>query len=96
MPSANRVVYRKHAIEQMFLRSIPTADVRYVLEHGDVIEEYPSDVPFPSRLILGFCHGRPLHVVAADHHSEPVTFVITVYEPDPERWDETFRHRRPS
>jgi len=65
-----------------------------VLENGQVIEEYPDDSPYPSRLVLGQCGGRPLHVLASDDAGERVTVIITVYEPDPQRWDATFRHRR--
>jgi hypothetical protein len=36
---------------------------------------------------------RPLHVVAADAHELNVTFVITVYEPDPALWSDDFRTR---
>ena len=32
---------------------------------GEVISEYPDDVPFPSCLILGFVGTRPIHVVTA-------------------------------
>jgi hypothetical protein len=63
------------------------------LVNGDVIEDYPNDYPYPSRLVLGFCGARPLHVVAADNPGAPETIVITVYEPDPAQWDVTFRVR---
>src|SRR5260370_23936516 len=29
------------------------------------IESYPGDFPYPSRLLLGWCGLRPIHVVAA-------------------------------
>ena len=78
----------------MFERGINTADIRRVLEVEDVIEAYPNDKPYPSRLLLGTVSGRPLHVVAADNPTAEETFIITVYEPDPERWDRSFRRRR--
>ena len=61
---------------------------------GEVIEEYPDDAPFPSRLVLGFPGERPIHVVAADEPDSDITHVITAYQPDPEQWDESFRRRR--
>ena len=60
-----------------------------------IVEEYPDDRPYPSVLVLGrTSEGRPVHVVCAYAPEEDQLIVITVYEPDPNRWDEGFRHRR--
>lgn len=75
-------------------RGIDEADVRRVLETGEVIAEYPDDVPFPSRLVLGRSGIRPLHVVACDNDAEQATIVITVYVPGPDQWEPDFRTRR--
>ena len=61
--------------------------VRYVLETGEVIEDYAEDSPYPSRLILGCYKGRLIHVVAANNFIDEEIVVITVYEPDPSEWD---------
>ncbi|MBI3952249.1 MAG: DUF4258 domain-containing protein [Acidobacteria bacterium] len=90
----DRLVFRVHATRRMFRRRIIEQDIRHVLETGEVIEDYPDDTPYPSRLILGFCNARPIHVVAADNHEDQQTIIITVYEPDPAKWDPTFRKRR--
>ncbi|HEC98793.1 MAG TPA: DUF4258 domain-containing protein [Proteobacteria bacterium] len=63
----NRLVLRVHAIQRMFQRKISYEDVLSVLRTGEVIEVYPADVPYPSRLILGWCGARPLHAVVADN-----------------------------
>ena len=89
-----RLVFRVHAIRRMFERQITPRDVRGVLETGELIEEYPNDTPYPSRLVLGWRGPRPLHVVAADVTDAWETIVITVYEPDPSRWEPGFRVRR--
>jgi len=78
----------------MFERRITRSDVQHVLATGEVIEDYPDDTPYPSRLVLGWCEYRPLHVVVADNAVDRETIVVTVYEPDPHRWDEAFRQRR--
>ena len=65
-----------------------------MLEAGEVIETYPDDKPYPSRLVLGWVGGRPLHVVAADNTEADEIVVITVYQPDPTLWDRTFRRRK--
>ncbi len=89
----HRLVYRVHAIRRMFEQGISESDVERVMASADVIKEYPEDKPYPSRLVLGFVGGRPLHVVAADNTAGAETIIITVYEPDPRRWDESFRRR---
>lgn len=69
-------------------------DVRHVLATGEVIEEYPDDTPYPSRLILGWCASRPLHVVVGDNIEAGEAIVITVYEPDSHQWEAGFRRKK--
>lgn len=77
----------------MFQRQIAEAEIRQVLMTGEQIESYPDDRPYPSYLMLGFVGNRPVHVVAADAKDEAATIIISAYEPDPARWDATFRKR---
>ena len=79
----------------MFERNISVHAVRRILQNGETIHQYPDDKPYPSRLMLGYDDGRPIHVVAADHPEETLTVVITVYEPDPLLWSSDFRERVP-
>jgi hypothetical protein len=78
----------------MFQRRISVDDVRHVLSTGEVVEDYPNDTPYPSRLVLGWCGSRPIHVVAAENVETRETIVITVYEPDLTQWEPGFRRRR--
>ena len=90
----NRLVFRKHALQRMFQRAISMMDVHSVLADGRCIIDYPDDNPYPSRLMLGWCGTRPIHVVAADT-PEGETIVITVYEPDASLWESNFERRKP-
>jgi hypothetical protein len=38
----------------MFERRITAEDVRAVVADGEVIQSYPEDKPYPSRLVLGW------------------------------------------
>jgi hypothetical protein len=78
----------------MFEREISKEDVRQALETGTIVESYPDDEPYPSRLVLGWSGVRPIHVVVADNRDEDEIIVITVYEPDPGRWEPGFSERR--
>jgi hypothetical protein len=89
-----RLIFRVHAIQRMFQRGVTVDDIREVIDNGETIESYPADTPYPSRLICGWCGARPLHLVVADNSLMSETIIVTVYEPDPDRWESDFRRRR--
>jgi hypothetical protein len=93
MPN-EQFVYRVHALRRMFERRVGTADIEDVLARGEVIEDYPGDFPYPSRLMPGWIGSRPLHVVVAED-AEGRSIVVTVYEPNAANWTVNFRTRRP-
>ncbi len=86
--------YRKHALQRMFQRGVSSADIHEVLRCGVVIEDYPQDFPYASRLIFHAVNGRPLHIVVANDAETGDTIVITAYEPDLEKWLPGFRVRK--
>jgi predicted nuclease with RNAse H fold len=88
------LVFRVHALRRMARRGISVDEVREALGSGEIIETYPDDMPYPSRLVLGRTGSRHLHVVVADDPGSGHTIVITVYEPDPARWGPDFRRRQ--
>jgi len=71
---------------------ISTAEVRAVIEHGDIIEDYPEDPRGHSCLMLGFgMNSRPLHIVCAP--KDDYLAIITAYVPETPKWAENFRVR---
>jgi hypothetical protein len=89
------VKYRVHAVQRMFERNISENDILEVLKHGQVIQEYPDDTPYPSKLLMGKSADRVIHVVAAENHVDKEIIIITVYEPDPLKWEPGFLKKRP-
>jgi hypothetical protein len=89
-----RLDFSGHAVRRMFERGIAREDVRNVIDRGEVIADYKDDEPLPSRLMLGFVEGRPLHVVVAFEPNGARAVVITAYDPDPAIWKEGFRFRK--
>lgn len=78
--AAERLVFRTHAIERMFRRRIMLEEVRHVLATGEVIEDYPDDLPYPSQLMLGWSGQRPIHVVAAaDEEAGEIIIIDEMY-----------------
>jgi len=90
----SRLVFRVHAVQRMFQRMVSEEDIKHILAAGETIEEYPEDSPFPGRLVLGWCDGRPLHVVVADNMESDEVIIVTVYGPDAEAWEADFRRRK--
>jgi hypothetical protein len=72
---------------------ITTAEVRDVVEKGEVIEDCPDDARGHSCLMLGRGReGRAIHVVCSPR--EGFLAIITAYEPDPDKWSADSRARR--
>jgi len=71
---------------------ITTAEVRRVIEEGEVIEDYPEDVRGHSCLMLGYGDGRrPIHIVCSPKNE--YLAVITAYLPEEDEWSDDFRMR---
>ncbi len=73
--------------------SFSAEDVLTALEGGEIIADYPDDQPYPSMLVLGRRHNRPIHVVAA-LTPEAACIVVTAYVPSREHWSADFKIRR--
>ena len=84
-----------HAVQQMSRpeRMISPAEVRSVINTGEVIEDYPEDARGHSCLLLG--HGtdnRPLHVVCAP--KAEYLAITTAYLPHSDQWAADWRTRK--
>ena len=88
------LLFRAHAVQRMFEREISVGKVRKALEAEDVIEDYSSEMPEPSRLIMGFQGRRPFHVVTSENPQANEITVITVYLPDANKWKKDHRSRK--
>jgi hypothetical protein len=85
--SAGCIVWTEHLALRLRERQLKRADVVKCIHEGEIIELYPSDMPFPSCLILGTdVDGRPLHVVCAQNPGVSCC-IITAYYPDPCKWE---------
>lgn len=91
---AYQIIYQRHVVERMAERGVREEDVEHVLRTGQIIEVYSDDTPYPSELLLGWCATGPLHVVVATDTAKQRKMVITVYVPDPNKWEVNFRRRK--
>jgi Domain of unknown function (DUF4258) len=88
------ISFSRHAYLRLAQRRIAPSDVVAVVTNGEVIETYPLDTPRPSYLLLGRPSGLPLHVLVSKDDTSGRCYIVTVYTPDPDAWNETFRKRR--
>jgi Domain of unknown function (DUF4258) len=68
------------------VRHISIQELREAMAVGEIIEDYPTDKYGPSCLVFGVTLAhRPLHIQCS-YPSRPLVKIITLYEPDPQRW----------
>jgi hypothetical protein len=88
------VAITRHADQERHEDSLSFDEVYFSTVHGEIIEEYPTDSPYPSCLVYGDTfRGDSVHSVWAYNEENGAAVLITVYRPDPDRWVD-YRHRR--
>ena len=76
-----------HADEEAFDDQLTYEEIYFSVIHGEIIENYLNDRPYPSCLVLGRTFsGEPIHSVWAYNEDNSWAVLITVYRPDPDRW----------
>ncbi|WP_242877567.1 DUF4258 domain-containing protein [Eisenbergiella tayi] len=82
-----------HAARRLEQRGISINDIIHCIIHGEIIEQYPTDYPYPSCLILGISvNDKLIHTVIGSNQSQ--LWIITAYYPDINKWSEDFRVRK--
>ena len=91
----DRIAFKKHSAIRMREREIYADEVKEVLMHGEIIEEYWDDRPFPSCLVFGLTEKqKPVHIVIAINSDDQIIYVITVYSPSKEEWENGSMRRK--
>lgn len=84
---SNRIRISDHGIEEAEADQLTFDEIYYAVVHGEIIEEYLGDTPYPSCLIFGETFkGMPVHSVWAYNKHNKWAVLITVYRPDPGMW----------
>ncbi len=85
--------FSDHAFRRAVERNIGDAEIMEAGERASLVEDYEDDKYGPSALVLGFTvAGRPLHIMVSLSDT-PLLRIVTLYEPDPEQWEEYVRRR---
>ncbi len=92
---AGRVRITDHADEEAVADKLTFDEIYFSVFGGEIIEDYPTDKPYPSCLIYGKTfRGDSVHTVWAYNAQNRWAVVITVYRPDPRRWVDWRERRR--
>lgn len=82
-----------HALDRFRQRGIQIPDIQNVLLHGEIIEQYHDDHPFPSCLELGASvAGTALHVCCGVGDNK--IWIITAYYPTTDKWHNDMKTRK--
>ena len=95
---SDRVLYSAHARREMRNEEfgpIVDQEVYELVCSGEIIKQYPDDMPYPSCLIYGTTNARrPLHTVCAYAQENDQVVIITVYHPDIALWEDYTRRKK--
>ena len=82
------IIWRQHVLARMLERNISREDVFNTIHNGEIIEFYLESNSYPSCLIAGYSGNRQVHVVAAWDDDACAVYLITVYTPDRQHFQE--------
>lgn len=92
--SSEQFEFSRHAVDQSIVRNISVSELEEAInQNSKIIEDYPDDKYGPSCLVLGFTKQNWALHIQCSYPSRAVLKIITLYEPDPEKWID-FEKRR--
>ncbi|HUF32981.1 MAG TPA: DUF4258 domain-containing protein [Acidimicrobiales bacterium] len=92
----HRKLISEHAFDKLRLLDCTLAEFETAIESAEIIEavELPGASGAAKELVLAIEWTRPLHLVVVVDDDRAEERIVTVYEPDPQRWSGDYRRRR--
>ena len=93
LTAEKKIRWTTHGLERMQEKDISRREVFDCIFHGEVIEDYPDDYPFPSCLIFYMVNkDKPIHcVIGCDGEK---VYIITTYIPNLIKFEPDYKTRR--
>ncbi len=88
------ILLTDHVFDKLRAIDLGLSEFEQLLGTGEVIEEVQLAGEQLKELVLVIEWSRPLHIVVVVDDARGEERIVTIYEPDPERWDSDFRRRR--
>ena len=92
----SKILWSRHAITELANEGWSRGVAEAALQTSEVSEDYlTAHRLLPDCLVLGWLEtDEPLHAVIAIDEVTDRLFVVTVYEPSPEEWEDDWRTRK--
>lgn len=90
------ILWSRHAIAKAVREQVARQEVEVALTSAEVIEDYPATHrALPDCLVLCWLdQENPIHVVVALDMANTRLFMVTVYKPLQEKWQNDWRNRK--
>ena len=88
------ILLTDHVFDKLRTIDLALAEFEVLLDGGVIIEETVLNTNAVKELVLLIEWTRPLHVVVVVDDNRSEERILTVYEPDSDRWDPDYRRRR--
>jgi hypothetical protein len=93
LAAGKQIVWTEHLSLRLRERNIKRSDIIYCIENGEIIEQYPDAYPFPACLIfVMMTDNKPIHTAVGIGGGK--LFIITVYEPTLDEWENDCKTRK--
>ena len=90
-----KILWSFHAVKKLRIEGLRKSQIEDALKNCVLVEDYPIvGRPLPDCLVLGFINEDPIHVVVALDEDFDRIFIITVYKPSVERWEDGWGKRK--
>lgn len=91
-----KILWSRHGIAELVNEGWTRAELERGLMAGEIIEDYPTLTrPLPDCLVLGLlAQGVVFHAVVAVDAPHDRLFIVTVYRPSVEEWENDWRTRK--
>jgi hypothetical protein len=83
-----------HVFDKVRSLDLTLAEFEQLLGSGEIIEETELAALEVKEVVLVIAWKRPLHVVVVVDDVRHEERIVTVYEPDPDRWSPDLKKRR--
>ena len=93
--SNEKILWSLHAVQKLRTEGLRKKEIEESLKDCIIIEDYDmKGRPLPGCLVLGYAASLPVHsVIAVDRELDRI-FIITVYKPSAERWEDDWKKRK--
>lgn len=90
-----KIKWAAHCLERLQARDISMEDAINCINNGEIIEDYPTDFPYPSCLIFGYTiNNHIIHVVVGT--DKEYAYMVTAYFPNTVKFLDDLKTRRRS